>query len=101
MYDLQRELRDFIVTNYLFGDDAGLTDKDSFISKGVIDSTGVLELVLHIEETYQIQVEDHELIPENLDSIDNLVAYISRKLALKSASAEPELAAAGVNGDKP
>jgi len=89
MYNLQRELRDFIVTNFMFGDGAGLTDNDSFINKGVIDSTGVLELVMHLEETYRIQVKDDELVPENLDSIDNLVAFISRKLA-----AEQELVTA-------
>jgi acyl carrier protein len=94
MYDLQRELRDFIVTNFMFGEGAGLADSDSFISKGVIDSTGVLELVLHIEETYQIQVKDNELVPENLDSIDNLVAFISRKLASKETPADEELVAA-------
>ncbi len=89
MYNLQRELRDFIVTNFMFGDGAGLADNDSFINKGVIDSTGVLELVMHLEETYRIQVKDDELVPENLDSIDNLVAFISRKLA-----AEQELVTA-------
>ncbi|HZU08346.1 MAG TPA: acyl carrier protein [Pseudacidobacterium sp.] len=89
MYNLQRELRDFIVTNFMFGDGAGLADNDSFINKGVIDSTGVLELVMHLEETYRIQVKDNELVPENLDSIDNLVAFISRKLA-----AEQELVTA-------
>jgi acyl carrier protein len=89
MFNLQRELRDFIVTNFMFGDGAGLADNDSFINKGVIDSTGVLELVMHIEETYRIQVKDNELVPENLDSIDNLVAFISCKLA-----AEQELVTA-------
>jgi len=73
----------------MFGDGAGLADNDSFINKGVIDSTGVLELVMHLEETYRIQVKDDELVPENLDSIDNLVAFISRKLA-----AEQELVTA-------
>jgi len=73
----------------MFGDGAGLADNDSFINKGVIDSTGVLELVMHLEETYRIQVKDNELVPENLDSIDNLVAFISRKLA-----AEQELVTA-------
>jgi acyl carrier protein len=83
-----------MVTNFMFGEGAGLEDSDSFINKGVIDSTGVLELVLHIEETYQIQVKDNELVPENLDSIDNLVAFISRKLALKETPVDQELAAA-------
>ena len=73
-------LRSFIVDNFMIGrDPAELTDAGSPLQLGVIDSTGVLEMVGFLEETYGIQVEDNELIPENLDSIDNLAAYIDRK----------------------
>lgn len=77
---LEHQIRDFIIENFLFGEpDNGLKDTDSLLGKGIIDSTGVLELVSHLEETYEIQVEDEELMPENLDSIANVTAYILRK----------------------
>ena len=76
-----KEIRDFIVENFLFGDSSnGLQDTDSLLEKGIIDSTGVLELVSHLEETYGIKVEDEELIPENLDSIANVTDFLLRKL---------------------
>ena len=76
------EIRNFIVENFLFGDTANpLNDEDSFLENGIIDSTGVLELVSHLEATFEIKVEDEELIPDNLDSIANVVKYLERKLA--------------------
>jgi acyl carrier protein len=78
-----QKIRSFVIENFLFGaPDSGLRDSDSLLEKGIIDSTGVLELVAHIEETYAIKVEDEELIPENLDSIANISAFIIRKQAL-------------------
>ena len=56
-----------------------LADTDSLLDKGIIDSTGVLELVGHIEENYEIKIEDEELVPDNLDSVNNLVKYIQKK----------------------
>lgn len=79
MQQLERELRNFIVTNFMFGEDQGLRNDDSLLDKEVIDSTGVLELVLHLEETYGIDVGDNELIPEHLDSVDNLVRFVTWK----------------------
>ena len=75
----KQSIRNFIIENFLFGDDNGLSDKDSFLENGIIDSTGVLELVQFLEETYDIAVEDEELVPENLDSIANVVKYLKRK----------------------
>lgn len=80
MSDKKAEIREFIVENFLFGNDDGLQDDTSFLEEGIIDSTGVLELVTFLEETYEIQVEDDELVPENLDSIDNVTAYVERKM---------------------
>lgn len=54
-------------------------DRTSFLDTGIIDSTGVLELVSFLEEQFDITVEDSELVPENLDSIDNLVRYLGTK----------------------
>jgi acyl carrier protein len=79
--NVSKQIRDFIVENFLFGDSSnGLRDTDSLLEKGIIDSTGVLELVSYLEETYGFKVEDEELIPENLDSIANVTEFILRKL---------------------
>jgi acyl carrier protein len=75
-----QQLRSFIVENFLFGQDSSLKDGDSFLQVGILDSTGVLQLVAFLEEKYGITVEDGELTPENLDSINNIVAYLSRKM---------------------
>ena len=79
---IKQQIVDFITTNFLFGDtQTGLAERDSLLETGVIDSTGVLELVAFIEETYGIKVEDEEIIPENLDSIENVVRYVRGKMA--------------------
>ena len=80
MNKLKDKIRQFIVENFLFGDDNGLKDDTSFLDEGIIDSTGILELVSFLEEEFSISVEDEELIPENLDSIMNVVAYLERKM---------------------
>ena len=78
---IRQELRSFISESFLIGDeDITFTDADSFMRNGIIDSTGVLELVAFIEEKYGFSPEDNEMVPANLDSIDNLVKYIGNKL---------------------
>jgi len=77
--DIRNKIRAFIVENFLFGKDEGLDDESSFLDEGIIDSTGILELVSFMEEEFHIKVEDEELIPENLDSIKNVVAYLEKK----------------------
>jgi len=72
-------IRQFIVENFLFGEDGNLEDATSFLESGIIDSTGILELVSFMEEKFGISVADDELVPENLDSIANVVAYLGRK----------------------
>lgn len=79
MGDLRNRIRSFIVDAFLFGQDDGFADDASFLEKGIIDSTGVLELVAHLEATYGITVNDDELIPENLDSLSAVCRYVSRK----------------------
>ena len=66
---MKEKIREFIIENFLFGQDEGLKDDSSFLDEGIIDSTGILELVNFIEEEYSITVDDEDLIPENLDSI--------------------------------
>jgi len=79
MNSLKNTIREFVVENFLFDDNGDLGDNTSFLENGIIDSTGILELVAFIEETYGITVKDEELIPENLDSIDNVVQYVHSK----------------------
>lgn len=75
-------IREFILETYLFTDDpSALDNEDSFLEKGIIDSTGVLELVMFLEEEYGLTIDDEELIPENLDSVKALDAFIQRKQA--------------------
>ena len=78
---IEQQLRRFVLDNFLFGqDDNGLENADSFLDRGIVDSMGVLELVGFLEESYGITVEDQELIPDNLDSIDGVVRFVERKL---------------------
>lgn len=73
-------IRAFIVENFLFGEDAAWLGEDtSFLESGVIDSTGILEVITFIEETFGIHVEDEEIVPENLDSLKKLAAFLARK----------------------
>jgi acyl carrier protein len=78
--EIHIEIRNFIVENFMMGMNPDeLSDSDSLLDKGIIDSTGVLELVGFLEENYRIQVEDEELVPENLDSVNNLAGFIQKK----------------------
>jgi len=80
METLAQEFRQFINENFLFGQmNGGFSDQDSFLEKGIIDSTGVMELIGFIETTYRIKLDDSDLVPENLDSIANLVSFVERK----------------------
>ena len=80
--DTKTKLRNFITETFLpsSGLDA-FADEDSFMETGIIDSTGVLELLEFIEESFQIQVEDEEVVPDNLDSLIKLSSFIERKIA--------------------
>lgn len=78
--DIKANLREFITENFLaFAEDKTFADTDSFMEKGIINSTGVLELLQYLEETFEIAVEDDEVIPENLDTLNNLSAFIEKK----------------------
>ncbi len=79
----REQIRRFILQNYLFTDDAAaLADGDSLMKRGIIDSTGALEVVFFLEETFGVDIPDDEMLPENLDSVDRLVAFLDRKHAL-------------------
>jgi len=78
--EIREKIKDFIVKNFLFGsDDSSLGDDDSFLESGIIDSTGVLEVVGFIEDEFDIEVLDEELVPDNFDSLSRLVGYVAKK----------------------
>ncbi|MDH5765141.1 MAG: acyl carrier protein [Gammaproteobacteria bacterium] len=73
-------LRSYVLENYLFTDDQSvLSNSDSFLEKGILDSTGILEIINLLDEEFGIVVEDEEMIPENLDSIDNILSFMEKK----------------------
>ena len=85
MMNITEELKTFVVDNFLFGQANGwLSDETSFLESGIIDSTGLLELIGFVERRYGIRLDDEELIPENLDSLTRLTQFIDRKLAQSS-----------------
>ena len=80
------ELRSFILGSFLFTDDESeLTDSQSLLETSVVDSTGILELVMFLEESYAIKVDDAEMLPENLDSVDAICSFAAEKISRKSA----------------
>jgi len=79
---IEEQIRQFIAENFLFsGDSYQLSADASFLEEGIVDSTGVLELVMFVEEAFSITVRDEEIVPENFDSISRLTAYVHRKVA--------------------
>lgn len=79
---VKQKIREFILANYMFTDDQSrLPDEESFMQSGAMDSTGILELIMFIEESFGIKVADEEMIPANLDSVHNVTAFVQRKLA--------------------
>ncbi|MBN2622997.1 MAG: acyl carrier protein [Acidimicrobiales bacterium] len=74
-------IRTFVVDTFLLGDDDGFDDGDSLIDSGIVDSTGVMEIVAFLEETYGIAIADDELVADNLDSIERLRKFVDGKLA--------------------
>ena len=77
----EQVFRTFITTNFYVADPAALSDEDSLLDAGIIDSTGVLDLIGFIEQQFGVSVSDEELVPENLDSIARLSAFVERKRA--------------------
>lgn len=78
--DIKGKIRKFIVNNYLLtAETQDISDTDSFLDRGIVDSTGILELVEFIQDTFGIEIKDEELIPQNLDSLANLEVFIKSK----------------------
>ena len=77
--DVLETVKAYVVENFLFGDDSRIDPETDFLENGILDSTGVLELVGFLEEKYGIRVEDDELVPDNLNSLEKISLYISKK----------------------
>lgn len=79
MQPLEHRLRRFVIDNFLYGKEEQFSNDDSFLEIGLIDSTGMLELVGFLENSYGIEVEDADLVPQNLDSVSQLAQFVRRK----------------------
>ena len=77
--ELKKQVRDFVTANFYVADPASLEDRTSLLDHGIIDSTGVLEVIMFVESTFGVTVEDSEMLPENLDSIERIAAFVARK----------------------
>ena len=78
--EIEEKLKDYIARNLLFSDNGfKYDDDDSFLEEGIVDSIGVLELVAFVDESFGVEVEDHEVTPDNFDSVNKLAAYVQRK----------------------
>jgi acyl carrier protein len=79
--EIRSRVHEYLVENFLFGGEgAEIGDDDSFLESGLIDSTGILELIQFLEETFDMVVDDEDMIPENLDSIQRVTKYVGSKL---------------------
>ena len=76
---LQQQIRDFVTSNFYVAEPRTLEDRTSLLDQGIIDSTGVLEVIMFIESKFGVTVEDSEMLPENLDSIERIAAFVARK----------------------
>ena len=79
--EIKEKTRAFVISNFLFGDGSHLTDDTSFLEERIIDSTGILQIISFLEEEFAIGINDDEILPENLDSLNNISAFLQRKLA--------------------
>lgn len=77
--DLKEKIRSFIISNFYVSDPASLQDDMSLLDAGIVDSTGVLEIITFIESEFGVTVEDAEMLPENLDAVNHIAAYVAKK----------------------
>jgi len=87
--DTQQRVREFVTGNFFVPDAANLTDGTSLLEMGVVDSTGVLEIIGFLEGAFGLRVEDDEIVPANLDSIERIAAYVGRKLGTEPPGGAP------------
>jgi acyl carrier protein len=79
MMDIKQQVRAFITSNFYVADPSTLADDASLLDQGIIDSTGVLEIIMFLEDTFGFKVADSEMVPENLDSIENIASFVARR----------------------
>ena len=78
----ESKVRDFVLKNYLFStEQTALKSEDSFMKSGIMDSTGILEMIMFLHDEFGVDVMDDEMVPENLDSVNNVVAFLKKKLS--------------------
>jgi acyl carrier protein len=82
---IRETVRGFLASNFYVADPAMLADDTSLVESGIVDSTGILEVLAFLEQTFGLQVADSEVVPANLDSIRNIVAFVGRKRAPAAA----------------
>jgi acyl carrier protein len=88
MNPIEQDLRQFVIETFLFGNDDGqLSNDDSFIDRGLIDSMGILNLVSYVEKEYGIKVADTELVPEIWDSVSRIARFIASKETVEISQA--------------
>jgi acyl carrier protein len=85
--DVRARVKSFVTSNFYVPDPGALADASSLIESGIVDSTGILEVIAFIEEQFEIHIEDAEMVPKNLESVDNITAFVDRKLAALPPSA--------------
>ena len=80
----KEKVKEFLLQNFLFTDDPGeLDDDESMLDRGVIDSTGILEVIMFLEETFNMEIAEKEMIRDNLDSVNNISGFLKSKLTAK------------------
>ena len=86
MDNIKAKVKEFIIENFLFGDeDAEISNNESLMESGYIDSTSVLELIAFLEESYEVKIENDEILPVNLDTLDNIEAFVIKKKEVVAA----------------
>ena len=78
--ETKEKVRQFITSNFYVADAAALSDDASLLDAGIVDSTGVLEIINFLESELGVTVEDAEMVPENLDAVNHIVAFVQKKL---------------------
>jgi acyl carrier protein len=83
-------VKEFIIENFLFGDAAEFSEETSFLKTGLVDSLGIMELIAFLETTYHIHIDDHELVPDNLDSLNKISIFLEKKSISPSDTNQPK-----------
>lgn len=88
MQVIEQEVRQFVIDNFVYSDSTQLSNEDSFLESGLVDSMGILTLVEFVKEKYGIPIEDEELVPENWDSVRRIANFVQARLQAAKSPAE-------------